>query len=288
MSDVRQFHVRSSDGVSVAAYDLGGNGPDLLFCHATGFCGMVWRPMAEALARHFHCYALDFRGHGRSTLPQNDHDSNMVWTGMADDVHAVVDAISGGSPVHGVGHSLGGGAMVLAEAARPGTFEACWAFEPILFAAPPPLEGPDAPHPSHMSDQARRRRAVFDSRAEVYERYRARPPLDQLDDRCLREYIEYGFRDLPDGTVELACSPETEARTFEQHRTGADSLIGELSIPYAMAIGIEHERPAEAVVAVAERFPHLELVRYPDLSHFGPLQQPERLAADIAARFTCP
>lgn len=279
---VREFQVGSTDGVTVAAYDFGGTGAPLLFCHATGFCGMVWQPLAEALSSRFHCYALDFRAHGHSTRPRGD---DMAWNGMAEDIIAVVDAVSDGEPVRGVGHSLGGGSLVLAEAARPGTLAACWAFEPILFASPPPEEDPDAPYRSHMSDQARRRRAVFDSRHQVYRRYRSRAPLDQLDDRCLRAYVQYGFRDRPDGRVELSCSPESEARTYEQHRTGADELIGGLGIPYTLAIGSEIDRAAEAVVEVAARFPQLKLVRYPELNHFGPLQKPERLADDIAAWF---
>ncbi len=281
-SDVTEIKVDSSDGVVLAAYDFGGDGPPLLFCHATGFCGMIWVPLARALRSRFHCYALDFRAHGRSTNP---HDDDMAWSGMAADIHAVLDAVSPDEPPFAVGHSLGGGSMVLAEAARPGTLRAAWAFEPILFAPPPPDEGPKAPHPSHMSEMARRRRAVFESRQEVYQRYGSRPPLDLLDRRCLEAYVDFGFTDRPDDTVELSCSPEHEARTFEQHRTGADSLIGELSIPYAMAIGVAEERPAEAVLQVAARFPHLELVRYPDLNHFGPLQQPERIAGDIASWF---
>jgi pimeloyl-ACP methyl ester carboxylesterase len=280
--DVREFTVGSTDGVTVAGYDLGGAGPVAILCHATGFCGMVWYPLATALTEWFHCYTLDFRAHGHSTRP---HGDNMAWTGMAADILAVVDAVADGRPVHGIGHSLGGGSMVLAESARPGTFAACWAYEPILFAPPPPGEPPDAPHKSHMSEQARRRRAVFADREEVYERYRSRPPLNRLDVRCLRAYVNYGFRDRDDGAVELSCSPENEARTFEQHRTGADEMIGRLPVPYTMAIGAERERPAEAVIEVAERFPHLGLVRYPDLDHFGPLEQPERLAADIAGCF---
>src|SRR5205807_8354699 len=79
----------SSDGVDVAAWDLGGDGPPVLMAHATGFHGMVWRPMAAHL-RDFHCYSFDERGHGDSSRPAGeDYD----WTGFADDALAVVDGI---------------------------------------------------------------------------------------------------------------------------------------------------------------------------------------------------
>lgn len=276
-------HIESSDGVTVAVHDLGGDGPPLLFCHATGFCGPVWQPLADGLADRFRCHALDFRAHGASTAPEH---GSMRWTGLVDDFLAVAGALSPAEPIRTVGHSLGGGIIVLAEATVPGTISSAWTFEPILFATPPAGEAPDAPHDSAMSQAARRRRSTFESRFEVYERYRSRPPLNVLDDRCLEAYVEHGFRRCSDGTVELACSPEFEARTFEQHRTGADDAAANLDIPVALAISGEDSVPVAAIVEVAERNPHLELIRYPDLTHFGPMEAPELIASDIARWFS--
>ena len=58
----------SSEGVEVAAWDLGGSGAALLFAHATGFHGHVWQPLAAHLDG-LHCYSFDERGHGDSTMP---------------------------------------------------------------------------------------------------------------------------------------------------------------------------------------------------------------------------
>ena len=44
--------------------------PPCILSHATGFCGMVWRRVAEALAVRYDVYALDRRGHGRSSKPE--------------------------------------------------------------------------------------------------------------------------------------------------------------------------------------------------------------------------
>ena len=49
----------STDGVEVAAYDLGGKGPPLLLAHATGFHAHVFVPLAGRLAGRFHCFAFD-------------------------------------------------------------------------------------------------------------------------------------------------------------------------------------------------------------------------------------
>jgi pimeloyl-ACP methyl ester carboxylesterase len=269
--------VGSTDGVELRIHDLGGEGPLLLLCHATGFCGPMFAPVAEVLGRRFHCVTFDFRAHGRSTRPSH---RPLEWDGMADDVVAVVEALSPDAAVPAVGHSMGGSALALAEAARPGTIERAWTFEPILFERTSDIVGPQ---PSPISTGARRRRATFASRDEAAERYRSRPPLDRLDERVMDLYLEHGFEELADGRVTLRCRPEDEASVFEHHHTTAGSAIGRLGIPFLIAISGDGERPAEAGRATAEATPGVELVVYRDLSHFGPLQEPDRLAADIDA-----
>ena len=80
--------VASSDGVHLAAYDLGGADRDALLVHANGFCAAVWAPLAAELVP-WHCVAFDARAHGRSTVPETDMD----WDGHRDDVLAGVDAL---------------------------------------------------------------------------------------------------------------------------------------------------------------------------------------------------
>src|ERR1700758_5097410 len=96
--------------------------------HATGSPGLVWQPMAIALGDGFHCYSFDERGHGDSTRPPG-HPYD--WTGFADDALAVLDGFGLERPF-GVGHSAGGAALLLAEAARPGTFRALFVWEPVV------------------------------------------------------------------------------------------------------------------------------------------------------------
>ena len=131
--------VASTDGVEVASYDFGGDGPLLMVCHATGFCGGMYEPIARHLTDRFHCVGLDFRGHGRSERPDG---VSMAWSGMGHDLLAVIDDArskrgeSDDTPVLAIGHSMGGASIVLAELLRPGTIAKAWALEPILFPRP--------------------------------------------------------------------------------------------------------------------------------------------------------
>ena len=59
----------SADDTRIAWYDFGGDGPDLLLGHATGFNAMVWAPVAQALSSTFRCIGYDMRGHGLSSSP---------------------------------------------------------------------------------------------------------------------------------------------------------------------------------------------------------------------------
>lgn len=271
--------VDSSGGVHLATYDLGGEGPDLLMVHATGFCAGVWSPIAERLT-DTRLAALDVRGHGRSSVPEG----GMAWEGTADDVLATVDAL-GLSDVFGVGHSMGGASLVLAEQARPGTFRGLWLFEPIIF--PDELRMPtDEENP--LSAGARRRRAVFDSPGAAVQNFASKPPFDALDPAALAAYVEYGFDMLPDGSVTLRCRPDVEAQTYTMgaHHHAMEHL-GELGCPVTVVRGrVDVPGPAALAGLISERLPHGRLEEHPELGHFGPLEAPGAMAGSIRVAVT--
>jgi pimeloyl-ACP methyl ester carboxylesterase len=270
--------VPSTDGVTVALHDLGGNGPPLLLAHANGFLALAYRELAERLAADFRVWGVDLRAHGDASRPA---DGGLVWWSLAADVLAAVDALGlgTGQAVVGVGHSMGGAALTMAELDRPGTFRALYLYEPVLVPAGTFPAAADNP----MSSAARRRRAVFDSRDAAYENYAAKPPLDELTPGALRDYVDHGFADQPDGTVALKCRPEDEAELF---RVGGDSgafhRLGEIACRVTIARGgADSTGPAAFAPQQAEALPHGRLEVFDGLGHFGPLQDPDAVAASI-------
>jgi pimeloyl-ACP methyl ester carboxylesterase len=274
--DVTTHEVASTDGVTVALHDLGGRGEPLLVCHATGFCGRAYGPLANELAAHFHVWAVDFRGHGDSTAPDGDR---FDWRAIADDLDAALAVVTR-DPIALFGHSLGGGVALLTELRRPGTLRWAYLFEPIVLpAARPPAET------DPLSVSARRRKPAFPSRAEALWRYAGRPPLEELRAGSLAAYVEHGFADLPDGTVTLKCTPEHEALTFEADGKPALDGLPAITTPITVAIGTTERgwSPAMFGPEVARALPNARLEHFPTVGHFGPLQDPVTIAAAIVA-----
>lgn len=263
----------SADGTELAVYDAGGSGPDLLLAHATGFCAGVWAPLVERLDGH-RVAALDIRGHGRSGAPEV-----MDWEGTGEDVLAAVDALRLHQPV-GVGHSMGGASLLMAELRRPGTFRALWLFEPIVF--PPDFAPPGGGGPNPLVEGARRRRDTFESSDAAFANFSAKPPLNELHPDCLAAYVRDGFAELEDGTVTLRCRPAFEASTYEagqSHRTW--SHLDQVTCPVSVVRGRMFPGPAMLAPGIAERLPVGRLEVHDDQGHFGPLADLDDTAASI-------
>jgi len=266
-------HIPSSGGAVVALHYFGGEGPPLILCHATGFHGHCYRPMLPQLTKHFEVWTLDFRGHGASTIADDD---TFAWSGYGDDLVAVIDHL-GVDSISAFGHSMGGTAIMLAEQQRPGIIAKAWVFEPIIL---PTGLVPD--RSSMMADNAAKRRRHFPSRAAALQRYASRPPLGLLRADALYAYVEHGFHDADDG-VTLACAPETEAETFRAAATHANDIEGlDLHITIAAGATGEQMGPAHFVAGAIEVLPNAVRHDFSDVGHFGPLRIPDRIAEATA------
>ena len=270
------MRIPSTDGVELEVHDLGGDGPPLLLCHATGFHGLVWRPLARHLADRFSVWSLDFRGHGLSSPP--DLARGFAWEGFADDVLAVVDALGlrGGAAV---GHSKGGAALLLAEAARPGSFTGLWCYEPIVF---PPTGGPAAD--SGLAAGAAKRRDTFPSADEALANYASKQPLRVLHPDALAAYVEHGFEAQADGSVRLRCRPGDESQVYQMgssHRGWA--VLPEVACPTTVACGGPSATIGEDLARqLATRLPRGRVQVFEQLGHFGPLEDPGAVAEVVA------
>lgn len=270
-------HRFDAGGVTLAVHEWGGDaGPALLLCHATGFHGVVWQPVAERLvARGHRVYSFDFRGHGDSDAP----DAAYHWDDFGRDVLAVVDDLGIAGDAVGVGHSKGSAALVIAESERPGTFRRLWLYEPIIFPSDPPI-GPQA---NALSERARRRRLVFSSPEEAFDNFAGKPPLDVLAPEALRAYVEHGLRPRDDGSWELKCKGEVEARVYEMGSAHEGfRRLAAVGCPAVVVCG-EHSDaiPPSFGQLHVDRLTNGRLEVAEGLGHFGPLENPDAAVASI-------
>jgi pimeloyl-ACP methyl ester carboxylesterase len=271
--------VPTSDGFDLAVHELGGTGRPTLLCHATGFHGAVWAPLAAELGDGFERWAMDFRAHGESTVAPG---MRLEWADFAEDVLAVVDGLDLPSgEVLGVGHSMGGAALLLAEQARPGTFAGLWLYEPVT---PPPGALAAAGGGSLLADGAARRRASFPSAADALTNFAAKPPLNVLRADVLHAYVRHGFVAGEDGEVHLACRPQDESQIYRGGGAhDAFEHLAEVACPVVVARGRDEPGPVVFADAVAAALPHGRLEDHAPLAHFGPLEAPATCAAAVAA-----
>jgi pimeloyl-ACP methyl ester carboxylesterase len=280
--------VDGPDGLRFATWDLGGVGPDALIVHATGFHALAYRALAAELAGTFHVTGVDLRGHGRTDAPALDQTADgafplLTWDRFGGDVLRVVDALRLDHPV-GFGHSCGGATLLLAEAQRPGTFSAIHAFEPVVFDLehrPPGTE-------SGLAAGALRRRRRFDSLQAAYDNFRSKPPLSGLRPDILWDYVNGGFAPDPeapsgDPAVVLRCAPEVESATYvmAQRSTTWDQLDA-VKCPVRITCGgPTGQFQIPIAEAVASRLADGTATELTELSHFGPFELPEVVAATI-------
>ena len=264
------------NGVKLHYLEWPGPGRPLVFLHANSYCGGVWSPLAARLSDSFCVFALDMRGHGLSDKPETGYD----WGSLRDDLVGLLQSLDLRETLL-VGHSRGGGATVLTAAACPERVRGLLVYEPNIAPLRVLSEQEDSNRMpiDAIVARAMRRRTVFTSRQELFDRYSQENALKQWKDECLWAYIEHGTALHDDGQAELLCPPWVEAQYYrEMLRTDAWTEMRPLQLPTLLCHG--DSRPAmgpghgllEGLRSVA---PQCQVVTMSGATHFGPMEQPE-------------
>jgi pimeloyl-ACP methyl ester carboxylesterase len=246
--------------------------------------------VARYLARHFHVYAYDARGHGDSDKPPRGYS----WSVLTADYAGLVEALGLGT-VLPVAHSVGCAAALAFAARHPDRVQNLVLIEPSILPLPTTryeaIGGVDAQRYTLMAAYslervmevaaaARRRRSRWPSRDRMFDSYSSRAPFNQWDAEVLRLYVEKGTHQVGDGEVELKCPPEIEAQVFEGYlELDAWSLAPYVKAEALVLMGSETE-PIYSFAAseLARRLGRARLRVVEGASHFLPLERPELVA----------
>lgn len=262
-------------GQSFAVWEWAGDGPPLLFAHATSFHGRCWDQVIREFPRR-RCLAVEARGHGRSSKPGPPYH----WGQFGLDLEAVAERLGLENAI-GIGHSMGGHTVTAVAAARPATFAALLLADPTIRA--PELYGDEPIDVSFI----RKRRARWASADEMFERYRGQMPFELWNPAVLRDYCDYGLVTEGGGLV-LACPPDGEASIYECSKEPEANLHAQIpSVPVPVTVlraGYTGPRPFSSSPTdpqLASRFPRGRDVLLAEHSHFIPMETPETVAEEI-------
>lgn len=260
--------------------------PDILFLHATGLNARAYRALLAPLGERLHVVALDFRGHGRSTLKPGRF-AYASWRRHRDDVIALLEKHFD-KPVTLAGHSMGGTVSLLAAGKRPDLVNGLVLVDPVIF--PPPvyalmaLPGAALLNRAFMpiARKAADRRRRFPNRAAAVKAFTGRGFFKTFPPEMLEDYVADGLVDTPSGQVKLACSPSYEAATFAAQRN--DPWGAAKRAPGPIVI-LRAERRSTFPPSAAQHFgavrPDARLAVVDGSSHALPMERPDRVRAAI-------
>ena len=267
-----QFKVTRANGLDLAYWDWLGSpsGEPLVFCHATGFHGRCW----DQVIHHLDApsIALDMRSHGRS----QQVPPPMRWRDFAFDVAALGGEL-GWQDAVGVGHSMGGYAIAVAAAMRPGMFRSLVLLDPVIMA-PESYAGQWVPE--HF---ARKRKRTWESAGEMFERFHSRVPFNTWDPAVVRDYCDYALNGH-----DLACPPEVEGSVYENctmPEANPYAALEKLEIPVLIirskvefVLGFTAMEASPTNPRLAHILKNAKDEHWTDVSHFIPMEAPERVA----------
>ena len=250
---------------------------DLVFVHANGFNAMTYRSLLAPLSGSLRIWAPDLRGHGGTTLPA-ETQGRRDWLDHRDDLISLLDSIEG-PPVVLAGHSMGGTAALLAAAERPQRVSKLVLLDPVIwtrFAVAafqlPLLDRLAERIP--LVKNARKRRAVFDSREQAMSGYLGRGAFKGWPEMMLADYLADGLVETSEG-LKLACDPAWEASNYAAQSHDPWRAMKRLDRPVRiLKAGIASTcslRPD------TRGLPHVTVEVVPGGTHFFPM-----LKADIA------
>lgn len=262
--------------LEIAVWEWPGSEPTVVLCHATGFHARCWDQIGARLNGR-HCIALDFRGHGHSSKPAPPYH----WRPFGEELAKLTEVLSIQGAV-GVGHSMGGHSVTIAAAHNPRAFSSLLLLDPVIF---PEAAYTGAREPLEF---VLRRKNVWTSPDQMFERFQAKPPYQSWDRAVLRDYCDYAL----DGPA-LACPPQVEASIYAHSGEPDANIYAEIA---AVNVPVHVVRSSESYSygrfdgsptspELAAHFQSGTDRLLPGVSHFIPMEAPA-LAAELILRLS--
>jgi len=128
----------------------------------------------------------------------------------------------------------------------------------------------------------------FDSRQAMFDNYRQKAVFHRIDDIGLWAYVNAMAKSRPDGQVELAYTPQWEARIYATAIRADRELwrnLNNLKPPLLIIRGADTDTFWEETTRLVQRrLPTARIISLPGTTHLVPLEQPAKIA-ELAQEF---
>ena len=260
--------------------------PDIVFLHATGFNAHTYRSLLAPLGERFHVWALDARGHGRTTLKANTF-GYASWNRHRDDLIAVLEKHCT-APVTLAGHSMGATVSLLTAGHRTDLVSGLALIEPVILPAAGyafsqlPLGPLIQRHTMPLAKNAAKRRDSFESREAAVAGFTGRGVFKTFPPEFVADYVEGGLIEDGAGGFKLACRPTYEAATYCAQRHHPWGALRKVTDPMVLLRAEKHSTISEASMhRVAAINPKARVATVEGASHMLPMERPDRVRSAI-------
>ncbi|TVQ89615.1 MAG: alpha/beta hydrolase [Deltaproteobacteria bacterium] len=106
MEELHASYILTDDGEQIYVHAVG-EGTPLICCNGAGVSTFFWSYLVDHFKRDHRVILWDYRGHGRSSLPQDPPSADLSIERFASDLRLVIEALELAEPVILVGHSMG-------------------------------------------------------------------------------------------------------------------------------------------------------------------------------------
>lgn len=247
-----------------------GTGRPVLFLHGTSASLGVWDGVIEMLGEGYRSIALDQRGHGRSSKPENAY-------AQEDFAQDIVDLVSrlGLADTLLVGHSLGARNAIVAAATAPELFSGVVALDYVPFVEPEVID--------ELENRVLGGHRSFDTQEAIIDTLSLRYP--RTPRQALERRAAYGY-EHKDGQLTPCADAHALRHTVDSFRTDFVEAFKTVQLPVVVLRG-EHSNivTREAYQLAKELRPDFNYITLPDCDHYIPEICPSRVAETISAYF---
>jgi pimeloyl-ACP methyl ester carboxylesterase len=254
--------------------------PVLHFVHANSYPAEVYRVFFQHLRQHYEVRALSMHAHNPAFPIRNG------WHALTRELLSELER-GQREPVVLVGHSMGGMLSLMAAKARPELVRA------VLLLDSPVVAGWRAAllsaaklarfdrhfPPARLSEKRRDR---WPGRDAAYQHFANKSMFAKWPEEVLRDYIEHGLIEHPEGGVTLRFSRMAENRVYRSLPHHIGGMVRRFPVPVGFIGGADSEENRMAGLRATKRLARKHFKLLPG-GHLFPMESPQA-AADASHR----